>query len=403
MTIAEHGCRLRRRTSAYPNAARPRGTSRTLLAVRPDLQPFVDEIRALVPEGAELVDVHTHLGVDDDGHRLDPPTLLRQLDAARIARACVFPLHDPERVPGYRVPNDRVLAWAGESGGRLFPFCRLDPASGGPDEAERCIARGARGIKLHLRAESPGDGDHTLDTIFALAATAGVPVLVHAGRGMAPITEDLCDIALRHPAAPLILAHAAMADQAAFASRLAGHPAAFYDTSAFGALDLIELYARVPSERILFGSDPPYGKPLLGLYMTLRVAALAGVPPDGMRALLGGTTTALLEGRPAPSPTAPRRPRTITMAGPLARIHRYGSMAFADLGRGDAGSARENIALARSVCRDPDPGPAGPAMERIRPALDAVATALDRPGGRVPRDVLYLVAALAATEPVLAA
>ena len=368
--------------------------------MRPELQPFVDEIRTLVPAGAELLDVHTHLGVDEDGHRLDPPTLLRQLDSAGIRRACVFPLHDPERAPGYRVPNDRVLVWAGESDGRLIPFCRLNPADGGHREAERCIARGARGFKLHPRAESPGDDDQALDAIFALAASAGIPILVHAGRGMAPITERLCDVALRNPEAPLILAHAAMFDQAEFTTRLAAHPAAFYDTSAFGALDLVELYARVPSERILFGSDPPYGRPLLGLYVTLRAATLAGVGPDGMRALLGGTAAALLEGRPPPPPTRPLRTRTLTTTGPLARIFRYGLLAFADLGRGDTASARENIALARSVCRDPDPGPAGPALDRIRPALEAVAVALETPGSRVPRDVLYLATALAATEPI---
>lgn len=373
--------------------------SRTLLTLRPELQPFVDEIRSLVPADAELVDVHTHLGVDEDGHRLDPPTLMRQLDSAGVARACVFALHDPDRGPAYRVPNDRVLHWAAESDGRLIPFCRLNPAGDAVGEARRCVAHGARGIKLHPRADASGFDRRRMDAIFDVAAGAGIPILIHAGRGMAPVTDELCDIALRHPGAPVILAHAAMADQAAFATRLADHPAAFYDTSAFEALDLIELYARVAPERIVFGSDPPYGRPLLGLYVTLRVAALAGVAPDGLRALLGGTAAAMLDGRPAPTPTIPLRPRTLTMAGPLTRIHRYGSAAFADLARGNAPGARENLALARSVCRDPDPGPAGPALERIRPALAAVAHALDRPGARVPRDVLYLATALAATEP----
>lgn len=367
--------------------------------MRPELQPFVDEVRALVPADAELLDVHTHLGVDEDGHRIDLATLLRQLDSAGITRACVFPLHDPDRNPAYRIPNDRVFRWAEESHGRLIPFCRLDPADDPVAEAERCIARGARGIKLHPRAQSFGFGSGEVDGIFRVAEDAGIPILVHAGRGMTPIGEGLCNVALRHTGAPLILAHAGMADQAVFAHRLASHPAAFYDTSVFGALDLLELYARVPPERILFGSDPPYGKPLLGLYVTLRVATLAGVSTEGLRALLGGTATALLQGLPVPVPTTPLRPRTMTVAGPLARLHHYGSMAFADLLRGQIASARDTVALALSVCRDPDPGPAGPAIQRIRPALEAVAHALDRAGSRVPRDLLYLVAALAATEP----
>ncbi len=64
----------------------------------------------LRPAGAEVFDAHTHLGLDEDGRSLDLETLLSQLDAANARRACVFPLHDPERKPSYSLPNDRVLA-----------------------------------------------------------------------------------------------------------------------------------------------------------------------------------------------------------------------------------------------------------------------------------------------------
>ena len=111
------------------------------------------------------------------------------------------------------MPNDRVLAWAGESDGRLVPFCRLDPAEDPLDEAERCLAAGARGIKLHPRAQGlrvrrSGDG-----RVFALAEEAGVPILIHAGRGLPPLADGLAELALRHPGAVLILAHGAICDQ----------------------------------------------------------------------------------------------------------------------------------------------------------------------------------------------
>jgi hypothetical protein len=368
--------------------------------MRPELAQFADEARSLVPDKTRIVDVHTHLGADEDGHSLDLPTLLRQLDQVGIGQACVFALHDPDRVPGYRVPNDRVLAWASQTEGRLIPFCRLDPADDPIGEAERCLALGARGIKLHPRAQTFGFGDGKADGIFRLAEEARVPVLIHAGRGMAPIADGLCDLALRHPGAPLILAHGGIADQAVFAHRLRDHPAAFYDSSVFGPLDLLELYARVPPERVVFGSDPPYGRPLLGLYVTVRAAAAAGVGEDGMRALLGGTAEAILSGGDLPEPTAPLRPRTLTMAGPLSRLYVYCSMAFAGLMRGEPQAGRETLELALSVCRDPDPGPAEHALRRIEPALRAVVRALDTPGDRVPHDVLYLAMALAATEPI---
>src|SRR5271163_1277221 len=81
------------------------------------------EVRDLLPASAVVVDAHTHLGRDEDGQALDAAGLLAALDeVGPTARACTFPLHDPDREPAYRVPNDRVLRWAQESGGRLYPY-----------------------------------------------------------------------------------------------------------------------------------------------------------------------------------------------------------------------------------------------------------------------------------------
>ena len=223
--------------------------------------PFMEELERLRPAGAEVIDAHTHLGTDEDGQSLDPDTLLEVLDEAQPgARACAFPFHDPDRHPAYRRPNDRVLAWAEASGGRIVPYCRLDPADEPVREAERCLARGARGIKLHPRAQAFGFGDGAAESIFAVARDAGVPILVHAGRGM-PAMDPLATLALRFPEVPLVLAHAAVADQGMFASRLAGHPRVLYDTACMSPGDVVELFARVPAERIVFASDVPYGRP----------------------------------------------------------------------------------------------------------------------------------------------
>ena len=99
--------------------------------------PFVEELAGLRPPDGIVVDAHTHLGVDEDGQTLSPEALIGFLDqAARGARACAFAFHDPDRSPGYRRPNDRVLAWAADSGGRIVPYCRLDPADNPVGEAQ---------------------------------------------------------------------------------------------------------------------------------------------------------------------------------------------------------------------------------------------------------------------------
>src|SRR5439155_1542450 len=83
--------------------------------------------------------------------------------------------------------NDRTLAYAEQSGGRLIPFVRLDLAEHPIQEAVRCLDRGARGIKLHPRAQRFLLNDERLAPVFELAAERRVPILIHGGRGLPPI------------------------------------------------------------------------------------------------------------------------------------------------------------------------------------------------------------------------
>jgi uncharacterized protein len=371
---------------------------------REALAPFAAEAERLLPAGAEAFDAHTHLGLDEDGRSLDLATLLRQLDDAGARRACVFPLHDPERRPAYTVPNDRVLAWAGESGGRLIPFCRLDPAETPVAEGERCLAQGARGIKLHPRAQGFTFESLEMEAVFALAEQAKVPILIHAGRGMPPIADALADLALRHPDAVLILAHGAICDQGILTSRLADHPGVLYDTSCFFPIDVLELFARAPAERIVFASDPPYGLTASGLYLTLRVAARIGLDADATGAVVGGTMAALVDGEGLPAATAPRAPQTIALQGRLARVYGYASLAGPALFAGAAEQALGMIDLAIAACRDPDPGDSAEALQTIGAALTAARALLGLPdGARAAIDLLFRSIARAATEQSLAA
>src|SRR5882757_165385 len=82
---------------------------------------IADELADLLPSDAVIIDAHAHLGADEDGQSLDLSSLVGFLDDVRgDARACAFAFHAPERDPAYRIPNDRVLAWASESGGRVI-------------------------------------------------------------------------------------------------------------------------------------------------------------------------------------------------------------------------------------------------------------------------------------------
>ncbi len=363
------------------------------------LAPFLEEVRRLRPAQTEVIDAHTHLGLDEDGRSLTLEQLLAQLDRAEARRAVVFPLHDPVRRPSYSVPNDRVLAWAAESEGRLVPFCRLDPAEGPLGEAERCLAAGARGIKLHPRAQDFVFDGPEMGEVFALAEAARVPILIHAGRGLPPLADGLVGLALDHPGAVLILAHGAICDQGILTTRLADHPGVLYDISCFFPLDVIELFARVPAERIVFASDPPYGQPATTLYMALRVAAHAGLDEASTRALLGGTMASLLDAHDLPASTVPRRGDSLVLSGRLARVYGYASLVGPGLFAGAIEQASGMLDMAIAACRDPEPGEVGEALETIGVALLAAKALLDSEDGARPAiDLVYRSLVRAVTE-----
>jgi predicted TIM-barrel fold metal-dependent hydrolase len=363
------------------------------------LAPFLAETEQLRPADAEVIDAHTHLGLDEDGRSLTLEQLLALLDAAGARRACVFPLHDPERRPGYRVPNDRVIAWALESGERLVPFCRLDPAEDPLGEAERSLAAGARGIKLHPRAQDFVFEGSEMDGVFSLAEREAVPILIHAGRGLPPLADGLVELALRHPGAVLILAHGAICDQGILSTRLAEHPGVLYDISCFFPLDVIELFARVPAERIVFASDPPYGAPATTLYLALRVARQAALDEQATRGMLGATMAALIDGEELPATTPPRRGPQVTLSGRLARVYGYASLVGPALFSGVGDQAVAMLDMAIAACRDPDPGADGDALDAIGTALSAAKTLVaDDDARRAAIDLVYRSIVRAATE-----
>ena len=251
-----------------------------------------------------------------------------------------------------------------------MPFCRLDPAEDPLAEAERCLAAGARGIKLHPRAQDFVFDGAEMDDVFALAEEAAVPILIHAGRGLPPLADGLADLALRHPGAVLILAHGAICDQGILTTRLADHPGVLYDISCFFPLDVIELFARVPAERIVFASDPPYGMPATTLYLALRVARQAGLDEQATqgRARRHDGRAARRRRAAAGHAAAPRRHRSRSRAGSRACTATRASSARR-CSRASLEQAHAMLDMAIAACRDPEPGADGEALETIGAAL----------------------------------
>ena len=286
-----------------------------------------DELRRQLPDGADIFDAHTHLGTDIDGMVGVYDDLERGMAKYGISRCFVFCLDEPDRHPAFRAGNDRTLAYAERSGGKLIPFVRLDLSEDPIAEAIRCIDRGARGIKLHPRAQKFLLNDERLAPVFELAADRKVPILIHGGRGLPPIADDLARSVDRYPDAQLIVAHAGIADLAALADRLGGKAGVFFDTSVWSPLDLLGLYRLVGPEQVVYASDYPYGQQPASLLIALRTARLAQLDEQQVRDVLAGNANRIAEGEPPREPSSPKGSDTFQQPMALARIHQYLSMA----------------------------------------------------------------------------
>jgi uncharacterized protein len=360
-----------------------------------EIEPIEEESRrwldALEAETGplSLFDTHTHFGRHDpDEFRQEPGQLIATMEHAG-ARAITFPMHEPD---GYPAANDEARAIEAGADGRIVHFCRVNPHDGALAEAERCLDLGAHGIKLHPRAEQFAMSEAAVEDLTRLAQDRGVPILIHAGRGIPALGQDTLELAQRYPGAKFILAHAAVSDLAWLWRLMPENPNLFIDTSWWNPADFVALFSLVPPGQLLWASDNPYGYPLHAAAFQLRYALLVGLRGDQIRSIAGQQITRILAGEepayygPAPGPPAAQDPG----------MERVVSHLTTAIGRAMAeGDPSESIALG-SLAVDLE----GPEAETGCAILHLLELAEQHqgpppPGRRFPRSAQFVMSALA--------
>jgi uncharacterized protein len=317
------------------------------------LSGYEQKLRSVIPEGAELFDAHVHVGRDIDGFVAPYDELMSFLGRYGVGRAFAFCMDEPDREPAFRAANDRTLAAAERSGGVLIPFVRLDLAEEPIEEATRCLDLGARGIKLHPRSQGFLLNDERLAPVFALAAERRVPILIHGGRGLPPISDHLERLVDAYPEAQLIIAHGGIADLADLSEAFGGRAGVFFDTSVWSPIDLLDMFQRVSPEQVLYASDYPYGQQPGSFFISLRTARLSGLSEEQVRDMLGRSAVRIANGEPPLEPTPPNGRRTLEQPITFARIHHYLAMATPLLWTRQTDTIGV-LGLALNACRERD-------------------------------------------------
>jgi hypothetical protein len=362
------------------------------------IAPWGAQMREQVP-GVRLFDAHTHLGQNDpDGMKQSLEELLAVLGDSDACGAFVFPMHEPD---GYPAANDMVIEAASRGEGLLTPFCRVSPNDGdAPAEAERALGRGAKGIKLHPRAEQFTLDHPAVQRLAAIADERELPILVHAGRGIPALGAHMVKLAEQHPGARLILAHAGITDLSWIWKVAADLPNLLFDTAWWMPADLQALFALVPPGQVLFASDAPYGHTMMSAVTQLRSALQVGLSAEQIRSIACEQSLRIAAGEPL-APAGPRvgeRDRASHVL--LDRVSEFVMLGAIATMRGNE-SGPEMLALAGLACDVPDDIDDAPVFAVIRELLRIYAEVeAAEPTNRRRLAFLILAASVARTPDV---
>ncbi len=361
------------------------------------LAPWFQALHQQVP-GLELFDAHTHIGEHDpDGMRQSPAELIAGLQLAGARGCFVFPMHEPD---GYPPANDMVLAAAREAPNGLFvPFCRVNPFDGAVAEAERSLANGAKGIKLHPRAEQFELDHPVVRDLFALANERSLPILIHAGRGIVPPGVHLVKLAAEYPSARVILAHAGVTDLSWMWRAVVDLPNITFDSSWWMPADLLTLFSLVPPAQILFASDIPYGHTAIAAITQLRLMQQAGLSADQIRLICAGQSLRIAAAEPLETAGPAVGERQTAPHLLLDRVSHMIQLGLMLNFRGADGS--EILALADLACVVPDGHDDAPLFAVIRSLITAYNEARTAaPADRRVMSLLMLASTIASTPDV---
>jgi len=243
------------------------------------------------------IDLHVHVQIDSTGRTASPPALSEAL--AKYFKSTERPRTVDETAAYYRergmaavvftvdattnlghAPNsiDEIAEGARRHPDVLIPFGSVDPLQGeaAVEEAKRQAQElGVRGYKFHPSVQGFDPSAPELTPLWSTIEELGLPILVHTGQTGAgaqlpggwgfrlrlsdPMLLD--DVAARHPALQIVMAHPSVPWQEAQLSIATHKGNAWIDLSGWSAKyfspSLVRAARTYLKHKMLFGSDLP--------------------------------------------------------------------------------------------------------------------------------------------------
>lgn len=243
-----------------------------------------------------VIDDHIH--VHEWGYRPGDPEyevdfVIRQMDECGVDVAII---EDSLAYVGLsqEASNDHTKTAVDAYPDRLVGFANIKPPQGAAAciaEIDRCIGDwNFRGIKLHPMADSfSADDADLVDPVIERVIRYDVPVWFHTGHQPYATPMQVAALGARFPEAKLIIGHLGhgMIYDALWAAQ--STPNVWLDISLQAAPAIHRACREAPPEKLIFGSDAPYGD-MQGIRDAVDTAPLDAQQKE---MVLGGTIARL--------------------------------------------------------------------------------------------------------------
>jgi len=231
-----------------------------------------------------VIDAHTHVGpwTSFPIFHQDAESMLRVMDRMGVHLSVVSGM--VAMANEFQKGNDTALAAAEAYPGRFKAYATPFPnhPSGSLPELERCLNKGAAGIKIHTSHGKPYDHDEYMP-VYQLAHERELPILAHTwGQKDMEILGKLADA---YPKATFISAHAGARDVESYIQAAKEHPNLYLETcTSITAKGLLERFcSELGPHKLLFGSDMVF----ISLAQQIGKVLFAEIPDEGKRLILG--------------------------------------------------------------------------------------------------------------------
>lgn len=227
-----------------------------------------------------IVDAHTHLGdFPLFNVRLDAEGLIRMMDECGVDHALLFSL-----------PNELTREAVERYPDRLSGMVWVNPLDGEAalSAVKEAVSRwGFKGIKLHPLLDSYLPDSEVVHPVMELAGRLGVPILFHCGHPPWTLPWHFGNLADRFPDVQIILGHMGHGHIVYINGALEvaqKHRNIFLETSGMPMHSKIKEAAdTVGVDRVLYGSDAPFGHPAF----ELKKVEVSGLIGEEMEMVLG--------------------------------------------------------------------------------------------------------------------